>query len=194
MSLLELLQGWGIFSVGVAALAWLARTLIRQMISRDLEAFKSNLEKEATEYRIRYERLHTERVVVIKEVYKKIVRAHESLRSLINPCQGVDEPSLGEKGETAGRSNRELIAYYQENRIFFEEQLAKKIDSLLSKLYQAWNEFDLSQSERSGGDPKAAQKAWEDAWKQIDKDVPRVKSELENNFRGTLGIKIDSLC
>jgi hypothetical protein len=59
-----------------------------------LERFKSNLEKEAIEFKIKYERLHDERVEVIKKVYKKISQTYKSFHSLMCPLQLAGEPTI----------------------------------------------------------------------------------------------------
>jgi hypothetical protein len=188
MTFPELLQTLGIFGMGIVAMAWLARAVIGLMLNKDLEKFKSDLEMQVTAYRIRYERLHAERVEVIKEVYKKISNAYLSLRILINPWQGIKEPTIEEKNANATKLFNELFLYFQENRIFIEEELAQEIDTLLKKFSEAWNQFQLSQMEQNDDNRKEVIQDWKDAWKNIDEEVPKVKAQLENKFRGILGI------
>jgi hypothetical protein len=189
MTTLDVLQNLGIFSLLVAGVAWLARALTKQVLDRDIEKFKSDLERDAITYKIKYERLHAERVEVIKDVYKKIVGAHESLRSLINPLQGAGEPTEDEKAKKASQANIELIEYYQENRIFFDEELATEIDALRLGLREAWGKFHNSRTARKDGDYKEARNEWLDAWEKIDEEVPKVKGHLEEKFRTILGIE-----
>lgn len=189
MTFLEVLQNLGIISALVAGVAWLARSLTKQVLDRDLEKFKADLERDAITYKIKYEQLHAERVEVIKHSYKKVVRAHESLRSLINPWQGAGELSEDEKSKRASQANIELIEYYQENRIFFDEELATEIDALVNGFREAWGKFQNSRMAKEDGDHKEARNEWSDAWKKIDKEVPKVKKKLENKFRNILGIE-----
>jgi len=184
-----ILQNLGIFAILVSGLAWLARSLTKQVLDRDLERFKADLEKDAVSYKIRYERLHTEKFEVIKEVYNRIVKFDESLRSLIHPFQWSGEPTTEEKEKTVRAHHGELTNYYQENRIFFEEQLAKEIDSLLNESRDIWYKFQESQMARQDGEHKEAHKQWIEAWKQFRKKVPSPKQKLENRFRESLGIE-----
>ena len=189
MSLPEILQNLGIFGLIVAGMAWLFRELFKQVLSRDLEKFKADLEKQAIEFRIRYERLHGERVEVIKEVYKKIARTYKSFHSLMNLLQLVGEPSQEEKGKEASKNANELVDYYEENRIFFEEKLAGDIDSLLAGFRDAWFKFESHRISKSVGDHKESLNQWNLAWNQIQKEVPKVKKQLENKFRNILSIE-----
>ena len=189
MNFLEILQNLGIFSIGVTGLVWLIRKIFVHFFDKDLEKFKSDLEKEAIEYKIRYERLHSERVEVIKEVYKKISNTYNSFRSLMNPWQGVEEPTQEEKGRRATENANELIYYYEQNRIFFSEELAEDVDVLLSVFKSTWNKFNDSRISNSIRDEKTSTKQWHEAWKQIEEETPKVKKQLENKFRNVLEIK-----
>ncbi|MCK4631789.1 MAG: hypothetical protein KAT79_00895 [candidate division Zixibacteria bacterium] len=189
MEWLKILENLGVFALLAAGVAWLARALFSQMLNRDLERFKSDLEKDAIQYKIRYERLQTERVDVIKEVYKKIVQVHRSIRSLLNPFQYVGQPTEQEKVIEATNKNIDLISYFEENRVFFEEKLAEDIDSLLTKFNEIWMQFEGSRNAKRDDDFKDARQRSDKAWKQINEDVPIVKGQLENEFRGILGIE-----
>lgn len=186
---LEILQNFGIIALVISATAWLVRELFKQILNRDIEKFKSDLEKESTEFKIRYEKLHGERVMVIKEVYKKIVKTYKSFHSLINPFQLAGEPSHEEKGKVAAENANDLTDFYEENRIFFDEKLAEHIDFLLKDFRDAWNKLEYSRESRKSGDYKISLDEWNSAWKQIKDKVPIVKKELENKFREILGIK-----
>lgn len=71
MDWLTLIQNLGIFSITGGLIAWLIRRLFQQFFEKDLDKFKVDLLKETVQFRIRYEKLHSERAEVIKEVYKK---------------------------------------------------------------------------------------------------------------------------
>lgn len=189
MDFLELLQNIGIFGLLIGAIAWFVRELFKQILSRDSEKFKADLEKESIEFRIRYERLHGERVEVIKEVYKKVSHTYKSFHSLMNLLQLASEPTQEEKSKEAAKNANDLTDYYEENRIFFEEKLAEDIDSLLSGFHNAWNKFQYARNARKSGDYKEALKEWNTAWKQIQEEIPKVKKTLENKFRKILGIE-----
>ena len=64
----------------------MVRKLIEQFFSKDLEKFKSKLEKEAIRHKTQFETLHAERAVVIKEVYKQIVQTQRAFESWCVPA------------------------------------------------------------------------------------------------------------
>ncbi|MGH9680998.1 MAG: hypothetical protein ACRD4Y_13705, partial [Candidatus Acidiferrales bacterium] len=88
--LLNLLKEWGGQGLFLAAVAWVARTVVSRLLDRDIEGFKaklkadadieierlkSSLEIAAREHEIRFSRLHARRAEVIDELYKFLVEA-----------------------------------------------------------------------------------------------------------------------
>lgn len=165
---------------------WFLREYSKQLFVKDLEKFKVELQKEAIQFKIRYEKLHTERAEVIKEVYKKIVKTYRAFHSYICPLQLAGEPTEEEKKKIAADEINSLVNFYEENRIFFNEQIAKEIDNLLVKFREAWNKFHLAKDLKKEGQSHI--KEWGEAWDKVDKDISKVKSLIENKFRDIIGI------
>ena len=103
------------------------------------------------------------------------------------PLQFAGEFVEEEKARLAVKEINELIDYYEENRIFFEEELAKEIDELLKKIKESWNQFKYSKDLKDGNGKDTRE--WNKAWKQISEDVPIVKKIIEKRFRDIIGIE-----
>lgn len=191
MEWINLLKNLGFFGVAVSGASWVIKKYFEKLFDKDLELFKSNLEKQSIEFRIRYEKLHSERVDVVKEVYKKIVKTHKSFSLLMNPFQQVGDSTEEEKGNEAAKNANELTEYYEENRIFFDEKLSADIDSLLLEFKESWSEFSGSRVSKGLKDNKTMLNQWNKAWKQIQEKVPVIKKQLENEFRIIFGVKYD---
>ena len=172
----------------VAGLAWVLRKLIDQFFNNKIEKFKYELEKENTKFRITYERLHVERAEIIKETYKKIVLTFDLFRSYVNPLQLVGEKPEIEKKKEAGLAYNEFYKFYDENRIFFDESLAAKIDKLRETLWDAWIKFQLSRDLREGSH-RGGHDEWMQAWTKVDNEVPLIRKEIEAEFRKIIGIE-----
>lgn len=184
-----LLETLGLFGIAVTAIAWLVRELFKHSLNLDVERFKSQLEKESIEFRVRYERIHQERVTVIKEVYKLISRTYSSFRSLINPLQLAGEDPKEEKMKLAAKNANKLTDFYNENRIFFDEKLAEDVDKLLSKFRDVWNKYQYAQEIKGTNQSSEALREWRNAWDDIQTEVSDVKKELESKFRNVIGIE-----
>jgi hypothetical protein len=89
----SIIQTLGITGIVVSGFVWLIKKISEQMLSRDLEKFKSDLEMDAFQFKTRFEKLHAERAEVIKNLYQKIIDAEQNLNSLIHPFQPAGQPS-----------------------------------------------------------------------------------------------------
>ncbi len=182
-----LFQNLGMFFIGSGFITWLLKQILRQSFVKDLERFKSDLSKEAIKFRIRYEKLHSERAEVIKEVYKKISRTYRAFRSYISPFQFSGDLPEEDKRKQAVDEFNSLNNYYEENRIFFEENIAKEIDDLLENFVETLNQFDYSK-DKTGGDYRDV-KEWNKAWKKLTEDTSKIKKLIENEFRKMIGVE-----
>lgn len=181
-----LFQNLGIFSIASGLIVWLIKQLFKQSFNKDLEKFKADLSKEAIQFRIRYEKLHSERAEVVREVYKKISRTHRALKSYVNILQLSGETPEEEKRKKAMSEIADLIVYCDENRIFFEKKLSEEIDSLLQNFVKICNQFNCSKLEMDGNHRDV--KEWDKAWRQISEETPKVRKIIEDKFREIIGI------
>lgn len=174
------------FSIGSGILAWLIKAIFKQYFSKDLEKFKASLEKEAFSYRVRYEKMHAERAEVIKNLYKKIVRTHRAFHSFMNIFQQAGDKLEPEKGQLAADEANDFTDYFEENKIFLGRELADKIEDLSKTFRLAWIQFESSRRNEKYSDSYFNN--WIEAFKLIDEETPKIKTEIENEFRIIIGI------
>lgn len=190
MEWINLLQNLGIFSIIITGASWVIKKYFEKIFDKDLEKFKADLEKQSTGFRIRYEKMHSERAEVVKVLYKKIVRTYRAFHSYMNVFQGASEPPQEEKGKEASKCANDFTDYYKENRIFIDENLAKEIDKLSDAFKKAWVEFEISRFNKTNR-PSYVEN-WSNAWKIISEETPVVKNKIENEFRKILGINYEN--
>ena len=175
--------------------AYLGKKSIESYLAGKLESHKKNLERIAAEHSIRFQHLHSERAMVVKELYEKLVTLDGSLYSTLRRFQAVGEESLEEKVGTLGENFNELRNYYLPKRIFLEEPLCELIDKILESakgiFYDittyAVNTEDLSyRYDRELY--KERHKFWEKARGIHENEISELKKGLENEFRNILGI------
>lgn len=111
----------------------------------------------------------------------------------------IGPPQQGEKFGEEIENNAEIVRnnmdglrkYYGENRIFFEEEMAKDVDSLMDIFLKARANFIASGVSSMLRDPVTHLSQWREAWNLIDKETPKIKGQLENRFRTILGINYE---
>jgi hypothetical protein len=87
----------------------------------------------------RYGKFHVEGTGVIKETYKKISKTYNALESLIAPMQWGGEKSITEKREDFANIANNFLQYFQENKIFFSQDLSDDINKLSEKFKEVYN-------------------------------------------------------
>ncbi len=181
----ELLRFLIVSSALSTAAVFIIRHLVDRFFARDLEKFKSELEKDVLRDHIRYEKLHTERATVIKKVYRDIVNVYRDFSSLMNPLQMAGEPTKEEKTKKAAESANTFLNDFEENRIFFEEELAERLDTLQTSLRKIWLDFQYKDDLPLGKERLAE---WSKAWTAIQEEIPQLKKIIESDFRNILGL------
>lgn len=177
---------WGALIIG--GISWVLRRFIDHFFSNKIEQYKAELERENTKFKITYEKLHTERAEVIKNVYKKIVKTDDAFLNYIKPMRYTNEPTQDEYAKIAGNAFNDLSSYYRENRIFFTEAFALRIDKILDLLLGIANQFQTSRILREENSPNGYVTEWGKAFDRLKNEVPPLKTEIEKEFRTLIGI------
>jgi len=182
----------GISAILAVAGVFVLKRVLELIINRDLEKFKSELERESTSHKIRYERLHGERMEVIKNTYQKLAKTQRAFKRLISPLSDInDEVHELEKKRDAAEAAWQLTDYFEDNRIFFNESLAADFDNLLKEFNDIWVDFELVKDYKDN-DRSQSLKVWTETWKRLNKEVPLLKTELEAKFRGVIGVEYEN--
>jgi len=121
-------------SIILIAIAFLARSIVKQVLDKDLENYKTKLSAEAEkarfEHQVRFSKLHEKRGEVIADLYKKLIEANRAAASFASPAEWAGEPSKKEKALEAGKKIIKFYQYFDERKIYLGKELSKKIESI----------------------------------------------------------------
>lgn len=189
----------------LAAVAWLIRSLVNHLLSKDVEAYKQKLANEAaTELeRLKHELrlaavvhekqtqiLHERRAKVIAELYKRLVRFIGAAGSFASLAEWVGEPSKDEKAKVLGEKAWEFREYFLHNRIYFSREVCDKLDSIFQDIHGASSKYRVMLAHsRSESVSEQVHEAWLEAWDLMSKKVPALRDAIDNEFRALLGVK-----
>lgn len=196
-----LLNTLGGTTVLVLAMAWLARKLIEQMFSKDMERMKvemgaaaarelatlaSKLETAAARERTRFDWFHQKQAEVVSTLYAQLAATHRAAKDYANPWEWPGEPSKDDKFTVLTNTGNLLIAHFDENRIFLPEEVGERVAAILKKIRIATQTMrdDLRAEQRGRS---VARDSWSAAWKVVDAEVPPLLSDLRCQFREMLG-------
>jgi len=171
--------------VVVGAVAFLLRGIIAQSFARDLQRYKSELEKENFEHRERFSIIHQRQAEVISTLYGKIARTKAITADLVGIFQQGGQ-SLIEKKKKASDIYNDMGSYFFENRLFLPYATAEKTEKLVMAIRDVLIEFDTAQL---GNDEYKPDKTglWGQAYKRLRDEVPPILKELEDEFKNLLG-------
>ena len=172
-------------TVVVAAVAWLLRTVIAQGFARDIQRFKSDLDRESFEHQQRFSTIHQRQAEVISNLYGKIAESKSVIANLVGIFQHGGQ-SLMEKKQKAADSYNDMKDYFYKNRIFLPRETADKAETLLITLRDILIEFDTAQMGNEEYKPDTTG-LWLQAHNRLQEEVPPVLEELENEFKELLG-------
>lgn len=179
----------------------------KKELAQNLENHKSHLEQEnriyqhtldtkLNEFNIRFSKLHEERANTIKELYTRLVRLHAATVTLTRSIQPIFEnPEKEEKQrlENVNNTLNEFQKYYLVNKIFFEKNLADRLDKIAKEYWKKnWDYATILRMFREDSiSDEFYKKMVENSQKiteAVDKDFAKSLEELESEFRKILGV------
>ncbi len=179
--------------------AWFIRSLMQQLISRDLERFRSDLRLsgereieslksllsiEATKEQIRFSKLQERRADVIAEAYKKLVALNSAGMVLTYDPLENDDDDLRRNADEFIDRYFEFRSFIEESAIYFPAEtvrVAMKLDDLI---------FNLSLKIRYHSTPanvKILIQRYKAAEKDIESSSKHIRQYIESEFRKMLG-------
>ena len=181
-----ILQNLGLFTVLTGALGFLLRSLIRQVLNREIEAFKHNLEMRAFEHKVVFSNLHEKRAEIITNLYKKLCKATSALVNFIKPLVRANDLSEIKRSKNAVDTFNNLIHYFVENEIFFNEETCSLLNKFIlenKEVIRIFRSKDFIQEKMPSVDK------WEAALDKFEGIEKTIKKELKGEFRTILGVK-----
>jgi hypothetical protein len=190
----------------LAILGWLARSLLGQLLAKDLERFKADLSaaSSATAERLKHElqlvaqehqvvvsKLHDRRAQVVSETYSLLVEAHWAAQDFVSPMEWVGEPSKREKYATAMNKSAEFYRYFDKNRIYLPPELCARLEQFLRDMRSSVIGFGVyvRLDEKAMPDQSIEKKyqSWTKATEYFNAEVPKAREALESELRSIIG-------
>ena len=201
----EIITAIGGSAVLFGAMAWLARSVITQLLSRDLEKFKTNLQAETRqelirlqsslqlveiEHQVRFSRLHDRQVDIMSEMYSLLVLLHRAASTFVRYYQSDEAQTKDEHIRQLWDAADKFNEYFEKHRIYFTKDVCSKIDGLNNTLSEACSMLVFFFQEASAIKVTDNQiwDIWNRAMDTIESEVPKIKELLEQSFRELLGV------
>ena len=171
-------------------------------LNLETEKFRNDLNTSAIEHQIVYSKLYEERGQVIKKIYILLVELEQSLANLTTVWQGPEWVTDTDRDKITNESILNLRRELEYNRLFFSDDLCKKIETILSDSHNIRVKMIVAKKKEERIDKYSRRtlnlKPEElteplDIWTELDSKVQNeIKSarlELAQEFRLLIGVK-----
>lgn len=200
-------------AVGIISglIVWLIKQLGQRYIDKGTKAYEQKLQNQSDLYKAelnqaleKYKsdlaflsqkafKLHDKRLERIEKLYALLTGFYDDMYHLTTwkVVTGMSDDHVNkqnfENTKKAGDSGTEFFKYYSKNRLYFDKDTCKLIEEIIKLLKDS--HFDFSYEYIFG--PISADFKFETVKKATEKireKVPKIKSELEDNFRKIIGV------
>jgi hypothetical protein len=204
----EFLKQFAFTSVALAAVAWLARSIVTHWLSKDVEAYKTRLKADsdvalervrselqiiAARRSVEYSRIHEKRLEIISALAGKINAFHERVSAYVAVFEWAGGPSKEERRKVAFEAFAEFDEYFRPRRFFFPKHTVKKIEDFRAGLHKISIDFMLFVEQgrefRQHHPNKDDIDIWTKASDYTSQEAPKLLAQLEDDFRQILGIE-----
>lgn len=201
----NILQNLGIFGLFAGLLTWLIKSAIQNYINRSFKSYEKELEIKSEDYRLKLdknleeykrdlqlyrqkqERLHVRRSQVLEEIYKRIVILDFAMQEMTNLFKQVMkdyEEEEKKRIEKAGNAYNNFLQYYKEHKIFFTNHTCEILDNLVKKFFDSLWDYSYYK-----GSTDLDLEKKKEAYQNIKSEIPKVKEEIEKEFRTYIGVE-----
>lgn len=187
-STIQLLAQLGLFGIA----AYYIQKQIDSASQKRLEEFRHTLSLMST----KGIKLHEKRLLVIEDLYGKLVELETAMLWLTSPLKFVfGNPAEYENGllKNAAESYSAFAVFFEKNKIYFTTVLCLDIEKIRNTFNEAminYNEHKLF--EKDEVDRKtyiAARQKMLDAFKTVKEIIPKLRHSLESDFRKILAVE-----
>lgn len=188
-------------TVAFGVLRYLAKKLLENYLSRQMESYKSELQRLNISHQIQFASLHKERAEIIKQLYHLLHDYRLAVIVFFNQELNKEHPVENLKHNLAKWTGA-VLAFsntFHENRIYFSEEVVDQINKFNNKM----EEINKSTQEFLGSFQYAQEQVnaikekhprfvefREKSMKLLEKEVLPIEADLENEFRHILGVEI----
>ena len=178
-------------AVLIGAVAWLVRSLMLHLLSKDLETFKGQLQLAAFEHQVRFTQLHERRASILADLYSKIVQLHHAATNFVKWYASANDDEKKQRLDQLWLAADDYQSYFEKHLIYFDQPTCDKVDSLNGALSRATSVLAVFTHEGKGVTVTEEDilKEWEKAMTAMDQEIPQLKRSIENCFRAILGVE-----
>lgn len=190
----------------LAVLGWLAKSLLQNLLTKDLaehrvrlesdnrraaQAFEHELSMTAREHDIRFGKLHERRAETIAKLYEFLALTSEKGAAYSSPFGYSSDPPKLEQFIAFASAYNDAATFFYTRKLFLPEQTCERVEELFRgmKEHPSKMKMYMSMADQHSSSNMELKKldAWNEAWKYFQEDFKPAMATLESDFRSLLG-------
>jgi hypothetical protein len=193
----------------IAVLGYLARSLMSQFLTKDVERFKASLSQASTaaaeelkhrlsltahEHNVRFTRLHEKQAQVLEEIYAKLLAFEGASAALAYKSSDTTVELIEPAFRAAEDAGKALEQHIQRHQIYLPVATSDNLAAMLEQIFALLADCSFSLLTRKLGDegqsvagPQQAREAWARVHDYLIRQAPNVRKSVEIEFRRLLG-------
>jgi hypothetical protein len=200
----QVLTTIGSTAVIVSVFAFLTKSVINHLLTRDVEKFKARLQSDAdmeieklknslqivaVEHQVRFSKLHERRAEIIADLYARLVDA-ERMGDRYVTVEAWEETKERQKAyEATERGLVELYFFVEKNRIYLPEPVCELLQQFVLAVRTNAINMHIFVPVEAVSDTliKGRAEAIKDVFESVQGKIPAARKALESEFRRILG-------
>lgn len=203
VSIIQTLGNIGVFAIA----ALIIKAIIDKSANKQIESYKSELEKDLSKFQhkleleliehkenlerltFKYSKFHENRIGILSEFYSKLSDLHIYMIELTAMFKVVKENYKQEELErldTTKNAYNEFMFYFERNRIYFNEKTCLLFSEIRDKYYENLTKYNFSQN--FSEDAVFSYKILKEIQDSMQNKIPTIRKELENEIREMISI------
>lgn len=192
----------------LVVLGFLARSLLSQLLAKDLKQFETELSRAsasaaeemkhrlslvAHEHNVRFSRLHDKQAQVLEAIYAKLLDFEEASAAMALANNETSANLMEFALRRAEEAGGELAQYIRRHEIYLPAEVSTRLQALLDRVTTLLSgcSFNLMNKRLAANGESdvfpEAKEAWATVHSYLEHEAPAVRRALEADFRRRLG-------
>ena len=169
-------------------LGYFGRSLVSQVLAKDIEKFKADLQLAAVEHQVRFSKLHERRAEILAELYELLVRAIWTTSTFTSLFRWEGDPEKNDQYVIAMDAITKYFRFFDRNRIWLPTEICGPLENFAEQIRKPTVELGVYLSIQHPTDDtlKEQMDVWHKAWNSVQDDIPELRREIEERFRSVL--------
>jgi hypothetical protein len=176
----------------VVAIAFLGRSLLGNLLAKDLEKFRGQIAIQNIEKQIVLARMHEKRAESVSKIYQGLVAFLKESKSFVHQAEHVEEEERKILLSSLGEMSVRFKEIFQMNHLYLKKQTCDNIQNLFDEAQIPVIKFSFAlgkyKSENNFSEEQFA-KEFHKAFVIFADKIPPLLEDLEGEFRSLLGVE-----